>query len=157
MGGSSSPISKAVKSVKKSVKKAGDVAGFVFNPAAAVAGKLSGQATGSKTFGKVVQGTASPGSFTSETAGSLMIDKPKQMKKEFEKAKADAESAQAAQLKRIEGRRAQEGAEKMAADELLSRRARQRRRRSASGRESTVLAKDLGNVGGTGRKNLLGL
>lgn len=147
-------IVRDVKNVTKSAESAVKVAGAVFNP----------YGTALEGGTKFLTGKKSSGIFRSMTAagaqaGESLVDKPKAAKEAFKRASAEAKSMQEAQLKKIEKRKAQEGAESAASDELLRRRARQRRRAGGTGRESTILSADLGNVGGStgGRKNLLGL
>ena len=148
-------VKKAIKKAKETVEGATEAA-LTFTTGGAL-----GQ--GSYAFDKLTGKKTGAAFNTFATAGKeaaeKLIDQPKAAKEAFKRAAAEAKSMQEAQLKKLEKRRAQEGAESAASDELLRRRARQRRRSGGTGRDSTILTQDLGSVGGSsgGRKNLLGL
>jgi hypothetical protein len=153
MGGS---VGAAIKKVTKPLKKVEGIAKAAFNPFGYVAGELSG----SDALGFAVGGAGTNAAVGAAAgkAGKTFVDQPKEILEQTKKFQDEQVAANAAQLKKLKNREAQEGAEADASKDLIRKRRKQDKRKKSVGRQGTILTDSLGGAGGSDseRKTLLG-
>lgn len=154
MGGSvGAAIKKTTKKVTGSAEGALKALSWVYNPYGNLA-KTGAKKAGANDIAEI----STPYSKPTSALGKKMIDDPKQARIDGDKFEQQQIEANAAQLKKIEGRKAQSDAESEAGKDLERKRKKQKRRRSSQGRQGTILTENLGGAGGedSTRKTLLG-